>query len=234
MISAAKPYLCVPIEECGERMLPIPSSRFAFAEPHPYAALGAPYGNASPWMLRESIVESLCAAQETLAAIRSDWKIKFYDAYRPSDVQRFMINREFSLQAKILGIPLNTKSEVDSQKLRKAVFSRWDIPSDDPSMPLPHETGAAFDVRIADERGHNIFMGSTIDENSERVLPDYYAKATSEAGKRAHAHRKLLCVILEAEGFVRHPAKWGHFSRGDQRAVYTLSGQKAIYGPAPL
>ena len=46
--------------------------------------LGAPYGDATPWMLRDSILESLLKAQQNLSHHRRGWRIKLFDAYRPA------------------------------------------------------------------------------------------------------------------------------------------------------
>jgi D-alanyl-D-alanine dipeptidase len=44
----------IRIEECGEPLVAIPDDgTFVFANPHPYVALGAPYGNVSPFAVRE-------------------------------------------------------------------------------------------------------------------------------------------------------------------------------------
>ena len=103
-MSPLKTYRAVPIRECGEPMVALPQDVFAFFDPHPYVALGAPYGAESPWMLRETIAASLGKAQENLQKIRQGWKIKLFDAYRPNAVQAFMVARELDLVARGEGL----------------------------------------------------------------------------------------------------------------------------------
>jgi D-alanyl-D-alanine dipeptidase len=235
-----KPYRTMPIEECGEPLLPIPKKLFAFFEPHPYVALGAPYNGASPWMLRKGVIAALGKAQGQLERQRPGWKIMFFDAYRPNAVQAFMVEREFVLQAKEAGLDCTKLTASDREELSKKVFRLFGTPSENPATPPPHSTGGALDITLADENGKEADMGSPVDENSDRSYPDYFANATNDAGKRAHANRVFLNDIMSAEGFRRYEAEWWHFCRGDQMWAYMEREKQpgsqtvAIYGRADL
>jgi D-alanyl-D-alanine dipeptidase len=233
-MDALKAYRSIQIIECGEAVVAIPQGTLVLADPHPYAALGAPYGAESPWVLRESILESLLRAQANLQICKPGWRIYLHDAYRPNAVQRFMVEHEFKLQAAKLGKDL----VADREELAESVFRIWSLPSDDAKTPPPHSTGAAFDCSLIDEKGRLVEMGSAIDENSERSEPDHFAAAADAVGKLAHANRGLLNELLQAEKFLRHPGEWWHFSRGDQFAVWLERAKapqaKAIYGRVDL
>ncbi len=58
-----KPYQKIPILECGEPLVPIPLEQFAVESPHPYQKVGATYGEASPYLLRQSVLTALVTAQ---------------------------------------------------------------------------------------------------------------------------------------------------------------------------
>jgi D-alanyl-D-alanine dipeptidase len=210
-----KPYHSIPIHDCGEPLKPIPQENFAFFMPHPYVALGAPYGNTSPWMVRSGVLAALTRANEALKTAHPGWKLKIFDAYRPTPVQNFMVEHEFALQAKIAGfaIPLSPQ---DREALTTKVFRLWAVPNDDPKTPPPHSTGAAIDLTIADANGTDIDMGSPIDENSDRSNPDHFMSAVEPHLKAAHQNRALLNRVMTGQGFVRHPTEWWHFSCGDQ------------------
>ena len=230
-----KPYRAIPIRECGEPLVAIPHDEFAFFDPHPYVAVGAPYGAASPWMLRQTILESLRKAQKRLQLLRPGWKIMLFDAYRPNAVQAFMVARELTMLATGEGRDPASLSEADHERLMAKVFRVWARPSDDPATPPPHSTGATFDCTLVDETGREVDMGSPIDENSDRSYPDAFANAPDAAGKNAHANRVLLHDILYEQGFRRNPGEWWHFSRGDQLAVWVDRNEKnapthAVYG----
>ena len=70
-----KPYQQVPILECGELLVPIPMEVFAVESPHPYEKLGAPYGERSPYHLRQSVLNSLIQAQTQLQQHYPNWRI---------------------------------------------------------------------------------------------------------------------------------------------------------------
>jgi D-alanyl-D-alanine dipeptidase len=93
---------------------------------------------------------------------------------------------------------------------------------------------------LADEHGHEVDMGSPIDENSDRSLPDYFASATDKATQQAHTNRVLLDGIMSAVGFHRTRDEWWHFSRGDQMWAWYQREKNldphafAIFGRADL
>lgn len=92
-----KPYQKIPIEECGEPLVPIPLEHFAIELPHPYEKLGADYGERSPYYLRQGVIEALIKAQFCLEKRNPGWRLKIFDAYRPVGVQQFMVDYTFNL-----------------------------------------------------------------------------------------------------------------------------------------
>jgi D-alanyl-D-alanine dipeptidase len=234
-------YQSIPIEDCGEPLVAIPAA-FAFTTPHPYAALDAPYGGATPWRLRQGVADALLCAQQALAARRPGWRLRIFDAWRPVAVQAFMVWREFGLQAERHGRSLadcTSPAELERRdpalyaELARTVFEFWGVPSEDPRTPPPHSTGAALDVTLEDAAGKEIDMGCPIDETTVRAYPDHYAAATDPAGRACHEHRALLHEVMSGAGFARHANEWWHFSRGDQMWAWTRGEAKAIYGRAP-
>ncbi len=234
-------YRSLPIVECHEPLVAIPPAAFAFTDPHPYVALGAPYAGASPWMLRRGVLQALYDANDMLAARRPGWRLKLFDAYRPLAVQAFMVWREFQQQA---ALRRRTLAAFESPAhlaerdpglyslLATTVFTFWGVPSDDPRTPPPHSTGAAIDLTLQDEAGREVDMGCPIDETTGRAHPDFYAGASEPALRAVHASRMLLNDVMTAAGFSRHANEWWHFSRGDQMAAHARGEQCAIYGRA--
>lgn len=215
-----KPYRTITIRDCHEPMYQIPDGIVALTKPHPYMALGAPYGAASPWMLRKGVLQALLAAQSQLSEVKSGWKIKLFDAFRPLSVQEFMVEREFALLAQADGLDPQSLSPEQRESLLPRVLRVWAIPDHNPLHPPPHSTGAALDLTLQDEFGRELDMGSPIDENSDRSLPDYYAAAKSAPEHAFHEHRCILNQVMITQGFARHPAEWWHFSLGDQMWAY--------------
>jgi D-alanyl-D-alanine dipeptidase len=218
-----KPYQQVEIVECGEPLVPIPLEEFAVVAPHPYEVLGAPYGDRSPYWLRESVVQVLQQAQQQLHKTHPGWRIQVFDAYRPIPVQQFMVDHTAQELAQQRGIALAELSEVAKQTLLEEVYQFWALPSYDLKTPPPHSTGAAIDITLVDGAGQPIEMGSPIDEVSVRSYPNHFQPSADAASQQYHRNRSLLRDCMEAAGFQQHPNEWWHFSYGDQLWAWLMS-----------
>lgn len=229
-----KPYQAIPIQECGEALVPIPLDRFAVVAPHPYAVLGAPYGHFSPYFVRQRVLQKLSAAQAYLQAQRPDWRLQIFDAYRPIPVQQFMVDHTFAQLARAEGLDPSKLSEERRSHLQEKVLKFWAVPSPDPSTPPPHSTGAAVDLTLANAAGDPVDMGSPIDEISARSYPEYFAGSVNPDAQRYHQHRQLLAAAMSRAGFRQHPNEWWHFSWGDQLWAWQTGEEAAQYGSAPI
>ncbi|MFN6537544.1 MAG: M15 family metallopeptidase [Nostoc sp. EkiNYC01] len=226
-----RPYHQIPILECGEPLLKIPLELFAVEFPHPYEKLGAPYGDRSPYYLRQSVIENLIAAQSYLELLHPKWQIQIFDAYRPIAVQQFMVDYSFAQAVQERGLIEAKLSPNQRQEVWQAVYEIWAVPSLDEKTPPPHSTGAAVDVTLVDDTGEIVDMGSPIDEMSERSHPDYYANSDRPEAPKYHAHRQLLRDVMLKAGFQRNPREWWHFSFGDQMWAW-LNNQSNPTNPA--
>jgi zinc D-Ala-D-Ala dipeptidase len=223
-----KPYQQIPIDECGEPLVLIPSEHFAFEQPHPYQKLGAPYHKSktdSPYYLRQGVVDSLMAAQKQLQKNHPDWKIQIFDAYRPIEVQQFMVDYTFAEIAKAQGCTLPI-AENKRQVILEKVYQFWAVPSLDRATPPPHSTGGALDITLVDKKHQPIDMGSPIDEISARSYPDHFANSNDPESKEYHRRRQVLKDAMTAADFQQHPNEWWHFSRGDQMWAWLTNQQQ--------
>ncbi|WP_121967575.1 M15 family metallopeptidase [Leptolyngbya sp. BC1307] len=226
-----KPYQRVPIQECGEPLMPIPLTQFAVVTPHPYAVLGAPYGNLSPYFLRQGVLQKLIQAQTHLQAQCPGWHLQIFDAYRPVAVQQFMVTYTFEQLAQAEGLDVTALSQTDRDRINAQVLKFWALPSLNPAMPPPHSTGAAVDLTVVNAQGKSLDMGSDIDEISLRSYPDHFANSPDSDQQRYHQHRHLLTAAMATAGFRQHPNEWWHFSWGDQLWAWQM-GEVARYGSA--
>ncbi|MEM9162145.1 MAG: M15 family metallopeptidase [Cyanobacteria bacterium P01_F01_bin.4] len=217
-----KPHYQIPIQECGDPLVPIPLNHFSIVNPHPYAALGAPYGAHSPYFLRQTVLERLIQAQVYLQDIQPGWQIQIFDAYRPLAVQQFMVDHTYDQLLRAQNLDPQTLSVPEQQQLMAQVYQFWAPPSHAPATPPPHSTGAAIDITLIDEQQQPIPMGSEIDELSERSYPNHFASHTEPSGQRYHQHRTHLADIMHRAGFCQHPNEWWHFSYGDQLWAWSL------------
>jgi zinc D-Ala-D-Ala dipeptidase len=221
-----KPYWIIPIQDNAEPLVSLGAEHFQLASPHPYQALGASYGQYSPFCLRQSVVAALMTAQQSLQSSHSQWQLYIFDAYRPVAVQQFMVDYTFATALKERGLERSLLSPEAEASLWEEVYQLWALPSFDPTTPPPHSTGAAVDVTLYDRQTQQLVeMGSVIDELSPRSQPDYFAAvmadeavsaAERDAAASAHRHRQVLYQVMREAGFQRHPGEWWHFCLGDQ------------------
>ncbi len=227
-----KPYCQIPIQECGEPLVAIPLRLFAVETPHPYIKCGADYAGKSPYYLRQGVLDRVIQAQDRLQQLHPNWQIKIFDAYRPVEVQQYMVDYTFRQTVAQRKLDLAKLSAVETAKIWQDVYQIWAIPSFDLETPPPHSTGAAIDLTLADEHGNPVDMGSPIDEMSDRSLPGYFANSEDPIEQQYHHHRQLLDRIMSDVGFIRHPGEWWHFSIGDQLWAW-LNNQTDPQHPVP-
>ena len=236
-------YGRIPIRDNGEALREIPP-RLPRLMPHPYLLAGAPYAGGSPWRLRTGVIAALERAQADLEQRFPGWQIAIFDAWRPLEVQAYMVWRQFQQEAEQQGEKAllavnacNTPAEllrrdpILYEKLAECVYRFWGIANPDPLHPPPHSTGAALDCTLLDEAGAAVPMGGPIDDFSDRADPEYFASApAASAGAQAHQNRLCLRDVLAVQGFVQHPGEWWHFSLGDQLWAWRRGAPHAIYG----
>ena len=211
-----KPYRQVPIAECHEPLVAIPLKLFAIETPHPYIKCGADYHGKSPYFLRQGVLERVITAQEKLQQLHPGWRIQIFDAYRPVEVQEYMVNYTFEQALRDRQLDLAQLSAAQQEQIWADVYKIWALPSFDLATPPPHSTGAAIDITLVDERGNLVDMGSPIDEMSDRSLPGYFEQSPDPVEQQYQQHRQLLDRVMTDVGLIRHPSEWWHFSIGDQ------------------
>lgn len=233
-MAATRPWSPVPIHDCGEPLRPLPDQLLRL-EPHPYQSLGAPYGPAtSPFQLRCGVIERLLRADAALRLDPEPARLAIFDAWRPVEVQAFMVAHAIEQEARQRGLDPAGAGEQEMEDVRRAVARFWAEPSLDPATPPPHSTGAAVDLTLAGIDGVPLAMGGEIDAIGAISEPDHHAAAAAaEPGSPAalwHRRRRRLAQVMIEAGFARHPNEWWHFSHGDQLWAWSLGEGSARYG----
>ena len=232
-----RPWSAIPIRDCAESLDPLPEAFFRI-EPHPYAAVGAPYGEgATPFRLRRGVIQRLLRAQETLQALGLGYQLAIFDAWRPIAVQRFMVDYTIGIRCEAQGLdPQQDRPEVRS--VIEEVGRFWAPPNLDPMTPPPHSTGGAVDLTLLDRSQQLVDMGSDIDAIGAVSEPNHYLAVANDAEnatdrERAlawHKRRSLLADAMAEAGFAQHPNEWWHFSYGDQLWAWRTGRSLAVYG----
>ena len=124
----------IPIDESHEPLVPIPMS-LARRSPHPYQALGAPYGEQGPWCVRISVAERLNHAQQILTRLHPGYRLEVFDAWRPMTVQSFMVSHECHRLASEQGDIWDTLDTTGQQNIEQQVLRYWAAPVANPLAP---------------------------------------------------------------------------------------------------
>jgi len=234
-----RPWSDIVIRDCDESLAPLPSAFFRI-EPHPYVAVGAPYGvGACPFRLRTGVIQRLLQAQTVLSKAEPGYRLAIFDAWRPISVQRYMVDYAIAQECSVRGLKPSQPSPAVTAVIEE-VSRFWAPPSLDPATPPPHSTGAAVDLTLLDGAGNIVDMGSDIDAIGAVSEPNYYravADTTPDGLERQQAlewdrRRRLLADAMEYQGFAQHPNEWWHFSYGDQLWAWQRGQSTAIYGQA--
>ena len=225
-----RPWSPIPIEECGEPLQGLPPNLLRM-EPHPYMALGAPYGaSGNPFQLRLGVVQRLLDAQQQLVNHDPSLRLSIFDAWRPIAVQAFMVDHSIAELCRERGVEVCSGHAFDQVVADVGRF--WAAPSRDPATPPPHSTGAAVDLTLSSSDGTPLAMGGEIDAIGAVSEPQHYAGREDSDAQRWHQRRQLLADVMEASGFAQHPNEWWHYSFGDQLWAWRKGAAVAVYAEA--
>ena len=225
-----RPWSPIPIEECGEPLQALPPALLRI-EPHPYMALGAPYGaSGNPFQLRLGVVQRLLDAQQQLVEHDPGLRLSIFDAWRPIAVQAFMVDHSIAELCRERGVEVRSGDAFDQVVADVGRF--WAAPSRDPMTPPPHSTGAAVDLTLSSSDGTPLAMGGEIDAIGAVSEPQHYAGREDSEARRWHQRRQLLAEVMGAAGFAQHPNEWWHYSFGDQLWAWRKGAAVAVYAEA--
>lgn len=88
-----------------------------------------------------------------------------------------------------------------------------------------HQTGGAVDLTLCDVNGEEYDMGTTYDENSEKIRT-----SSSKVTLIQRRHREILKMCMEKAGFKNYPHEWWHYCYGDRMwGAYSFKKQ-CMYG----
>ena len=225
-----RPWSSIPIEDCGEPLQALPPALLRI-EPHPYMALGAPYGaSGTPFKLRLGVVQRLLDAQQQLVEHDPSLRLSIFDAWRPIAVQAFMVDHSIAELCRERGVEARSGDAFDQVVADVGRF--WAAPSRDPMTPPPHSTGAAVDLTLSCIDGTPLAMGGEIDAIGAVSEPQHYAGREDSEARRWHQRRQLLAEVMGAAGFAQHPNEWWHYSFGDQLWAWRKGAAVAVYAEA--
>lgn len=203
----------LPVHECGERLVDVRrDGRLLVDERKRQDSAGAfAY-------LREGVLDRLLKAQ---AQLPQGMRLLFVEGYRPPSLQRHYFD-QYAAQLRA------DHSDWSAGQVRSAA-SRYVSP---PEI-APHSAGAAVDLTLADDAGHELDMGTRMNATPEESAGACYLHA-DDISSEARSRRGILSTALIAAGLVNYPTEWWHWSYGDRYWALTTGAVAAFYGPTEL
>ncbi|MEW2447054.1 M15 family metallopeptidase [Streptomyces parvulus] len=102
-----------------------------------------------------------------------------------------------------------------------------------PPRIAAHSAGAAVDVTLVDQDGHELDLGTRVNASPEESDEACYTHATN-ISDQARRHRTLLLTAMENAGFTNYGTEFWHFSTGDRYDALMRRERHARYGPIEL
>ena len=150
-----------------------------------YTGNSAKYGTSC--YLTKEMADKLKKAQDELTKLKSGWKIKAWDCFRPMDVQQ-----------KMYDIVMNDKDPTNDGLVAK------------PNDKAQHPRGVAIDATLVDASGKTVTMPTIFDyfntkTNTQRPNSTSYNNAPGKANS------ELLNTVMSKANINRASSEWWHF-----------------------
>ncbi len=165
--------------------------------------------------LREGVVERLLQVQGRLRPFGLE--LSCCDGWRSQELQCAMHDRIYPefLQKQHPSWSWGMACEETDKYWSKGVASEDDV---NPFSPSPHSTGGATDSTLGWIGGEELWMGTIVDDCSERCHADYFERRRRLTQKEIEGrnNRRLYYWVMTEAGFVINPTEWWHACLFDQ------------------
>ncbi|MGW7725026.1 M15 family metallopeptidase [Streptomyces canus] len=201
----------IPVRECEEPLVDVRDHEFR-VDPRKQDSLGA-FAH-----VREGVLSRLQHARSLLPA---GTDLLFIEGYRPLSLQqRYFTEYRNELAAAQPGWTI--------EQLHHAA-SRYVSP---PEI-APHSAGAAVDVTLVDQDGHELDLGTRVNASPEESGGACFTHPPNLSDHARH-HRTLLLNAMEGAGFTNYGTEFWHFSVADRYDALMRQEPHARYGPIEL
>ncbi|SCK27046.1 MULTISPECIES: M15 family metallopeptidase [Streptomyces] len=201
----------IPVRECGEPLVDVRDHGLR-VDPRKQDQQGA-FAH-----VREGVLARLAHARSLLPA---GIDLLFVEGYRPPSLQQhYFTEYRDQLAADHHGWT--------PEQLHEAT-SRYVSPPD----IAPHSAGAAVDVTLVDQDGHELDLGTRVNASPEESDGACFTHAPNLSDQARH-HRTVLLNAMEGAGFTNYGTEFWHFSAGDRYDALMRQEPHARYGPIEL
>jgi len=169
--------------------------------------------------VRQNVLAQL---QHAVVSLPANYSLIVYDGFRPLQVQQYLFTH-FAEQIKNQQ-PGLTDNAIFNETLKYVAFPRAGQ-----EHLLPHLTGGAIDITLADDKGNALDLGSAFDEPSEKSATRYFEQHPDE-NRAALVHRRLLYHCLTAVGFTNYAEEWWHYDFHNSAWARRMNANEAKYG----
>ncbi|MFI1929242.1 M15 family metallopeptidase [Streptomyces sp. NPDC020330] len=201
----------IPVHECGEPLVDVRDHDFR-VDPRKQDPLGA-YAH-----VREGVLARLKHARSLLPA---GTDLLFIEGYRPLALQQHYFTKYRN------GLAAAQPGWTPEQLHQAA--SRYVSPPD----IAPHSAGAAVDVTLVDQDGHELDLGTRVNASPEESNGACFTHAPNLSDQARH-NRALLLSAMDSAGFTNYGTEFWHFSSSDRYDALMRREPHARYGPIEL
>ncbi|MEW2567823.1 M15 family metallopeptidase [Streptomyces sp. NPDC047070] len=201
----------IPVRECGESLVDVRDHdvRVDTRKRDPVGAFAH---------VREGVLTRLKHARSLLPA---GTDLLFIEGYRPLALQkRYFTEYRDELAA--------VHPDWTPEQLHQAA-SRYVSPLE----IAPHSAGAAVDVTLVDQDGHELDLGTRVNASPEESDGACFTHAPNLSDQARH-RRTLLLNAMDGAGFTNYGTEFWHFSVADRYDALMRQEPHARYGPIEL
>ena len=214
-----------PLVECGEPLTSLAEAAQAAGVEIVFAE-GKKLGMFERiFSVRRSLVEPLVRVAEAL--LKRGYVLRVEDAYRSPDVQARGAGSAYAVGHVLEKVRWELGDRTPTAELVFRRLAAWTATT----LKLANHTfGSAVDVMLLRSDGREVDLGGPYPELSVRT-----PMGSPLISAEARRHRRMLCEVFAAEGFVPYPFEFWHFSRGDADCeMIRGSGLPGRFGPVRL